>query len=157
MKITTPHWIALGVLTAILAAGAFKVIVLGSTEKANDGRTAILLDASERQLILGEMRGLLETTQTIVAALAEDDLATVERAARLVGMDATTTVDVRLRAKLPLAFKQLGFGTHQAFDEIADMAKSGTASKNIQQKLAATMSNCVACHASFQLPEKIAR
>jgi len=157
MKSTTPHWIAIGVLTAMLAAGAYKVIVVGSTAKANDGRTAVLLDTNERQMILGEMRGLLETTQTIVAALAEDDLATVERAARSLGMDATTTVDVSLRAKLPLAFKKLGFGAHQAFDEIADMAKSGTPSKNIQQKLATTMGNCVACHATFQLPEKITR
>jgi len=32
------------------------------------------------------------------------------------------------------------------------MAKTGKPVKAIQQKLAATMNNCIACHASYQLP-----
>jgi len=76
----------------------------------------------------------------------------VERAARGVGSAALTTMDFTLSAKLPLGFKKLGFGTHYAFDEIADMAKAGKPVKAIQNKLAATMNNCIACHASYQLP-----
>ncbi|PIP02151.1 MAG: hypothetical protein COW18_06510 [Zetaproteobacteria bacterium CG12_big_fil_rev_8_21_14_0_65_54_13] len=152
MKTTTPHWIAISLLTSVLIFGALKVIVLGNTEKAEDGRTAVILEPAERQAVLGEMRVLLETTQTIVEALANDDLAAVEAAARPIGSAAIATVDFRLRAKLPLAFKQLGFGTHYAFDDIANMAKEGKPAKAIQQKLAATMDNCIACHASFQLP-----
>ncbi|NWF37820.1 hypothetical protein F3F96_01510 [Mariprofundus sp. NF] len=153
MKKTTPHWIAIGLLVTILAVGAFKVIVLGSTEKAEDGRTAVILEPAERLAVLDEMRLLLETTQAVVEALANDDLAAVEAAARPIGSAAIATVDFRLRAKLPLEFKKLGFGTHYAFDEIADMAKAGEPSKAIQRKLAETMNNCIACHASFQLPE----
>ncbi|MDQ7010855.1 MAG: hypothetical protein Q9M29_03445, partial [Mariprofundaceae bacterium] len=100
----------------------------------------------------GEMRVLLETTQAIVQALANDDLATVEQSARSVGSAAIKTMDFKLRAKLPLEFKKLGFGTHYAFDEIADLAKAGKPVKEVQQKVAATMNNCIACHASFQLP-----
>ncbi|MDQ6988092.1 MAG: hypothetical protein Q9M25_09840 [Mariprofundaceae bacterium] len=154
MKKTTPHWIAIALLSATLLAIGFKFIVLGSTAKADDGRTAVLLTPSERQAVLGEMRVLLETTQTIVEALANDDLATVDQAARAVGSAAVTTMDFTLRAKLPLAFKKLGFGTHYAFDDIADMAKAGEPVKKIQIKLAATMNNCIACHASYQLPDK---
>lgn len=152
MKKTTPHWIAIVVLLAVLVSGALKVIVIGNTEKAADGRTAVILEPAEREAVLGEMRLLLETTQTIVAALANDDLAAVEAAARPIGSAAIATVDFRLRAKLPLEFKQLGFGTHYAFDDIANMAKEGKPAKEIQQKLAETMNNCIACHSSFQLP-----
>ena len=154
MKNTTPHWIAIGVLLALLAGGAFKVIVLGNTAKAEDGRTAILLEPAERLAVLDEMRLLLETTQTIVEALANDDLAAVEAAARPIGSAAIATVDFRLKAKLPLGFKKLGFGTHYAFDDIANMAAEGKPAKAIQIKLAETMNNCIACHSAFQLPEK---
>jgi len=154
MKTTTPHWIAIGILVTVLVAGAFKVIVLGNTEKAEDGRTAVILEPVERQAVLEEMRLLLETTQTVVEALANDDLVAVEAAARPIGSAAIATVDFRLRAKLPLEFKKLGFGTHYAFDDIANMAQAGEPAKKIQLKLVETMNNCIACHASFQLPEK---
>ncbi|MDQ6956138.1 MAG: hypothetical protein Q9M21_02970 [Mariprofundaceae bacterium] len=154
MKTTTPHWIAIGILSVILVAIGFKFIVLGSTAQGDDGRTAVLLEPAERQAVLGEMRVLLETTQEIVEALANDDLTSVESSARSVGSAAITTMDFTLRAKLPLAFKKLGFGTHYAFDDIADMAKAGKPSKDIQLKLADTMNNCIACHASYQLPSK---
>jgi len=152
MKSTTPHWIAIGLLTMILLGIGVKFVVLGSTAQGDDGRTVVVLNAAERQAVLGEMRLLLETTQTIVEALANDDLPAVEQAARSVGSAAVGTVDFTLRAKLPLAFKKLGFGTHYAFEEIADMAKEGKPVKAIQQKLAGTMNNCVACHAMYQLP-----
>lgn len=152
MRNTIPHWIAIAILSAILVAIGFKFIVVGSTSKADDGRTAVLLEPAERQAVLGEMRTLLETMQVIVEALANDDLFAVEKAARGVGSAALTTMDFTLRAKLPLAFKKLGFGTHYAFDEIADMAKDGKPINEIQKKLAATMNNCIACHAGYQLP-----
>jgi len=154
MKQTTPHWIAIGLLVTILAGGVFKILVLDDMEKSNDGRTAVILESAERQGVLVEMRMLLETMQTLVAALADDDLASVEAVARPLGSSTIGTVDSRLRDKLPLKFKVLGFDTHYAFDDIANMAKEGKPSKAIQKKLAETMSNCIECHASFQLPEK---
>lgn len=153
MKKTTPHWIAIALLSALLVGVAYKFVVLGSTAKAEDGRTAVILEPSERQAVLEEMRMLLETSQTVIEALANNDLRAVEAAARPIGSAAIATVDFRLRAKLPLEFKKLGFGTHYAFDEIADMARDGVSTQKIQLKLAETMNNCIACHAAFQLPE----
>jgi len=152
MNNTTPHWIAIVILALLLVGIVFKFVVLGSTAKGDDGRTAVILEPAERQSVLKEMRLLLETSQVIVAALAEGDLAAVEAAARPVGKAAVATVDFRLRTKLPLGFKQLGFGTHYAFDDIADMAKKRETANLIQKKLAETMNNCIACHASYQLP-----
>ncbi|MDQ6964341.1 MAG: hypothetical protein Q9M13_05415 [Mariprofundales bacterium] len=154
MKTTTPHWIAIGVLSTTLLATGFKFIVMGSTAPANDGRTAVLLEPAERGAVLGEMRILLETTQSIIEALASNDMTTVEKAAHSVGSTAIQTMDFTLRAKLPLEFKKLGFATHYAFDDIADMAKNNRYAQEIQHKLAATMNNCIACHASYQLPTK---
>lgn len=151
MKTTTPYWIVIGMLSVLLLGVAFKFVVLGSTEKGDDGRTAVMLEPAERRAVLAEMRALLESTQGIVEALAVNDLAAVEAAARPAGSAAIATVDFRLRAKLPLAFKQLGFGTHHAFDDIADMAHRGEPTAKIQKKLADTMNNCIACHASYQL------
>ena len=152
MTSTKPHWIAITILSLLLVAIGIKFVVLGNTEKGDDGRTAVILEPAERQAVLGEMRILLETTQTIVEALANEDLAIVEESARAVGKAAISTMDFKLRAKLPLDFKKLGFGTHYAFDDIADMAKAKAPVKQIQIKLADTMNNCIACHASFQLP-----
>lgn len=152
MKKTTPHWIAIGVLLAAIAGIGFKVIVLGNTAPGDDGRTAVILEPAERQAVLEEMRLLLETSQIIVEALANEDLAAVEKAATPLGSGAIATVDFALRAKLPIEFKKLGFGTHYAFDDIAKMAKEGKPAKEIQLLFANTMNNCIACHAMYQLP-----
>ena len=153
MKKTTPHWIAIGILIAVIGAIGVKFIVLGSTEQGDDGRTAVILEPAERQAVLGEMRLLLETSQAIVEALANNDLKAVEDAATPLGSGAIGTVDFALRAKLPLEFKKLGFGTHYAFDDIAKMANEGKPAKEIQLVFAKTMNNCIACHAMYQLPE----
>jgi len=153
MKKTTPHWIAIALLLTIIVGIGVKVIVLGSTAESEDGRTAVILTTSERQAVLGEMRQLLEASQVIVEALANEDLKAVEEAATPLGSGAIATVDFALRAKLPIEFKKLGFGTHYAMDDIAKMAREGKPVKAIQLKFAETMNNCIACHAMYQLPE----
>jgi len=145
-------WAIIIALLSVIIAFAVKFIVLGSTDTATDGRTQVLLTTSERAQVLGEMRHLLESTQQIVEGLSENNMDKVREAASAVGMQATSTMDVTLKAKLPMDFKQLGFATHQAFDDIAAMADKKLAVQTIQAKLAATMNQCVACHSSFQLP-----
>ena len=153
MKSTTPHWIAIAVLLAVIVGIGVKFVVIGSTAEGDDGRTAVVLTTGERQAVLGEMRMLLEASQSIVEALANDDLVTVEKTARPLGASAIATVDFALRAKLPIEFKKLGFGTHYAMDDIANMAQEKKPAKEIQLKLAETMNNCIACHAMYQLPQ----
>jgi len=152
MKNTTPHWIAIGLLLAVIAGIGYKFIIVGSAMQGEEGRTAVVLTPGERQAVLGEMRMLLETSQVIVEALANEDLAAVEAAARPLGSGAIATVDFALRAKLPIEFKKLGFGTHYAFDDIANMAKEGKPAKEIQLVFANTMNNCIACHSMYELP-----
>jgi predicted membrane-bound mannosyltransferase len=152
MKNTTPHWVAIALLLAIIAGIGIKFMVLGSTGKGKDGRTAVLLTQTERQQVLAEMRMLLEANQQIVEALANDDRKAIQSATQPVGSSAVATMDVRLKAKLPFEFKKLGFATHDAFDAMGSMAAEGRPMKEIQIKLATTMNNCIACHAAYQLP-----
>jgi len=154
MKETIPHWIAIGILSIIILAAGIKFVVIGNTTQGDDGRTAVILEPTEKDAVLGEMRGLLEATQMIMEALANDDLKGVEAAATPLGSGAIATVDFALRAKLPLEFKKLGFGTHYAFDDIAKMAKEGKPAKAIQLKYVDMMNNCIACHAMYQLQSK---
>lgn len=155
MKNTTPHWIAIGILVILIVSIGFKMFVLGNTTQGDDGRIAVVLEAAEKKAVLGEMRVLLEATQTIVEALAHEDLKAVAAAAAPLGSSAIATVDFQLRAKLPLAFKKLGFGTHYAFDDIVKMANEGKPAKEIQLKYVAVMNNCIACHAMYQLKTKV--
>lgn len=151
MTSTRPHWMAIGALTLALLA-----MILWhfspETQTMADGRTAVYLSSDERQMVLGEMRHLLMASQEVIKGLAENDLLAVEQAALKVGTKAITTVDMKLAPKLPAAFRKLGFGTHGAFDEIAQMAKAKQPVQSIQLQLVKTMNNCIACHAAYQLP-----
>jgi len=147
-------WSIILLLLIFIAGIAFKMLVVGHTSAGNinDERTQIHLTISERTAVLSEMRQLLFATQNIIAALATRDMQHVAKEASLVGMQATSTMDMRLMAKLPLEFKKMGMSTHKAFDEIAIMARQNIAADKIQLKLVDTMNNCISCHATFQFP-----
>ena len=104
MKKTTPHWIAIAILSLTLTA-LIGFLFIGSTQSMDDGRTAIYLSSGDRDRVLTEMRALLVATQEVVKGLAEDDLKTVEKAALNVGSQAISTADMKLAPKLPKGFK----------------------------------------------------
>jgi hypothetical protein len=78
--------------------------VRGNTTSGTDNRTAVILQASERDLVLGEMRALLTATQGILVGLNANDMPQVAKAARSAGMAAAVDVNPALMAKLPLSF-----------------------------------------------------
>jgi hypothetical protein len=140
--------IGLWVVSAAVAAVFF---VRGQTRLASDGRTAVLLAPDERDLVLSEMRGLLASVQGIVEALNAGDMKRVGEAARDSGMAAAADVNPALMAKLPLEFKELGFGMHRRFDELAAAADSGASREQVLGSLSAQLSTCVGCHAGYRL------
>lgn len=125
--------------------------VRGNTVAGEDNRTAIVLAAGERALILSEMRGLLAGAYNILDGLSRNDAKQVAQAARAVGMASAADVNPALMAKLPLPFKKLGMSVHQAMDDLALAAESGKGAPELQSMLTETLSRCVACHASWQL------
>lgn len=141
--------IALWLVTIAIAATFF---IRGQTTAAPDGRTSVLLESGERDLVLGEMRHLLEGVQGIVAGVAASDAKAVVAAARAVGVDAAADVNPGLMAKLPLDFKQRGMTVHGGFDELAMAVEQGKADNNaVLLQLAEQLHRCVACHAMYRL------
>lgn len=152
MNYRTLASVSLGLWIATVAAAVF-LFTHGQTASMADGRQAILLTEGERNLVLAEMRGMLESVQGVVEGIAQRDMKRVAVAARLSGTASTQQVPVSLMAKLPLAFKQMGQVTHRDFDEIALRAEGGEPEEMLLERLGERLKNCIACHATFRLPE----
>lgn len=143
-------WIVVAVLVLLLAAVTYKFVIQGQVTDSADGRTAILLEGNERDLVLFEMRVFLESVQLITSGISENDMTRVANAARQSGSNAQMAVPGSLVGKLPLAFKKLGFDTHARFDELAlDAEQLGDRDHALAQ-LNAILMNCVACHATYR-------
>jgi len=143
-------WATVVILALISTGITYKFVFQGDVTESNDGRTAILLDKNERDLVLSEMRVFLESLQQITSGITNDDMQLVAASARKSGMAAQTEVPGSLVGKLPLSFKQLGFDTHTKFDELAlDAEQLGDRDHTLSQ-INALLNNCVACHATYR-------
>lgn len=150
MNSRTISLVAIALWVIVVAAFGYRFIV-GSTAPASDGRTAILLAEAERDAILTEMRHMLETVQSITAALARNDVQGAAEAAHHSGAAAAADLDPALMTKLPLEFKQLGMNVHAEFDRMAGMAGPDVTSASLLDALATQLSSCVACHETYKL------
>ena len=78
MKSNKLAQIALLLWLATVAVFAW-FFIRGNTAAGNDGRTAVVLQAGERNLILSEMRGLLAATQGILDGANNGDMSASAR------------------------------------------------------------------------------
>ncbi|MCW8905124.1 hypothetical protein [Sedimenticola sp.] len=143
-----------GSLTALLLVAAFfgyKFVYQGDTVTMSDGRLAIQLNSSERDLVLAEMRAFVDTLQAITQGIAREDLAQAAGAARNAGMAAQSGVPVSLAGKLPMEFKKLGLDTHRKFDQLALDAEQMEDPSHTLTQLSKLMQNCVGCHATYRI------
>jgi hypothetical protein len=140
--------ILLWVVTVAVFAWFF---VRGNTVPGSDNRTAVVLAAGERELILSEMRNLLGGVQGILDGINHGDMKQTSSTARAIGMASAADVNPALMAKLPMPFKQLGMSVHHDMDDLAQAAESGKPAVELQTMLTNTLSKCIACHASWQL------
>jgi hypothetical protein len=145
------YWVIIGLLLLTIVGLVFKFVVLGTTEVAEDGRQAVVLDPSERALVLNEMRQFLSAVQVVLEAADRGDTAAIVKATRPLGMVATQEVPATLAAKLPLEFKTLGHGVHADFDRIAMDAEALADARHSLQQMNEVMKKCVACHAMYQI------
>ena len=120
---------------------------------AVDARERIVLPAPARNVVLAEMRVMLESISGIVAALSEGDMAAAAQAARASGMVAAVDVDPAVRELLPAAFFELGMATHQGFDALADQLEQPVDEQTALAELGTLMRKCVACHATYRADE----
>lgn len=122
--------------------------VSGSTVVGTDGREAIELDPGERDFILAEMRGFLVAIQEIIAAVNEGDMEAIKKTTYGVGHAEVEGVPPETMLKLPLAFKQLGFSTHDGFDEIGLASEIGP--EAVLEGLEDNLSKCISCHEGYR-------
>ncbi|MGE5337886.1 MAG: hypothetical protein ACM3PU_08650 [Gemmatimonadota bacterium] len=138
-------------LLLVIAAMAYKFIVAGSVQKAEDGRVAILLEPGERDFALREMRGFVAGLQKIADGLSRNDMKAVADAARAMGMGVAHDAPLALVGKLPLEFKTLGFSVHRDFDGIAADAETVGDPKHTLAQISGVLQKCVACHNTYQI------
>ena len=121
------------------------------SEPSSDPRQKLVLARAERGKVLAEMRQMLGSVSGILHGLVTNDMAAIEKAARISGME--KAADPQLKKKLPEAFLRLGMQTHKAFDELADQAKPGGTREDALKRLAVLSNNCVGCHAAYRIDE----
>ncbi len=143
-------WIINALLVVAIVVMTYVFIFKGSVEQSDDGRTAILVTAGERDYILEEMRGFLEAVESITSNLADSDKKALVEAARKEGMT-NMSVPAALLGKLPLEFKTLGIETHKLFDVLAEGVEAGDNDKAILTKLSDVLTNCTTCHSGYRL------
>jgi hypothetical protein len=138
------------VLATALLAGAASA---QPPSPAPDARQRVVLPAAARDMVLAEMRRMLESVSAILQGVVAGDLAAIETAARASGMVMAVDVDPRLMSALPVPFRELGMQTHRGFDALADRLKGGGTRDDALRGLAQITNNCVACHAIYRLDE----
>lgn len=123
------------------------------TPKADavDQRLLIQFDEVQRAYFLKDMRTLFSGTQAILGALANEDMQTVAKTARSLGLGMTHDVKSKYHGAIPKAMMHMGMAMHRTFDDIARDAESIRDSKHTLQQLSSTMAQCSACHASYQI------
>lgn len=116
-----------------------------------DNQQTLTLNEAQRSHVLEEMRALLSGTRDILAALSADDMASVSRYARPLGLGMAHKAEDHLKSILPREFMQLGTSLHQDFDLIAADAESKKDPKLTLRQLSDAMAKCVACHDAYQI------
>lgn len=116
-----------------------------------DSRQILVLSEAQRGHVLEEMRALLSGTRNILAALSTDDMASVSKHARPLGLGMAHKAEDHLKGVLPKEFMQLGMSLHQDFDQIAVDAESKKDPKLTLRQLSDAMARCVACHDAYQI------
>ena len=144
-------WTVSSLLLVAVGAMLYLFVIKGSVAASDDGRTAVTLSAGERDLVLTEMRGFLESVQAITMGVVKKDMKSVYENAHKVGMVNAGEVPASLMGKLPLEFKKLGMATHRAFDDLAMEAQDIGDPQIVLSKLGKLMNNCTTCHASYRL------
>ena len=144
-------WILLGAAVIATIVAIMMIAPGNKTTIASDGREVIWLEPQQRNLVLTEMRAFVVSLRDINEALGTDDSALFQKAALTVGLKAQQGVPLDMMKALPLPFKKLGMDTHKKFDDLAANAGQGAGKEELLTELSQLMSNCIACHAAYQL------
>ena len=116
-----------------------------------DSRSEIKMTKENREYVMAEMRGFLESVQKINDGIAKNDPNMVAGVGEQSGACKINTIPQGLVRSLPYEFKQMGFHTHELFDVMSKMAKQKYDRQEIQVKMNELLNNCVACHQTYKI------
>ncbi len=136
-----------------MAVGAY-FFIFGKTTSSPDGRSAIILTADEKNMVLHEMRVILGAVNGVLKAVAKDDMKAAAVSARTAGMIMAVDGDPGLVAKLPAEFKTLGMSLHGDFDHLAGDIDAGLSREQVIERLGTITDKCVACHSGYRISER---
>lgn len=142
---------ALGLWIVTLGVFAF-MFVKGNTKLSTDNRRSIQLAPAEKDVVLGEMRQVLQALNGTLKALGEDNFKEASIAASKAGKGMAVDINPVIMAKLPLEFKNLGMSMHGDFDQLSVDLSAGLDGKKAIQRLGVITNKCIACHATYRLP-----
>lgn len=143
---------ALGAL-AIVAAGVLGAACGRPREAPSaDSRTAVPLNAEQRDAVLGEMRTMLGSVDGVLRGTVTWDTAGIRAAA--VKSGSAAAADPALERILPEQWLQLAMRTHHGFDSLAARIGPGANRDTILARLAVITPECVSCHAMYRLPQR---
>lgn len=142
---------AVAIITAMTLGAAPRLVTAQGGDPAVDTRQRVEIPQAQRNEILAEMRGMLESLRAILFGLAMGDLAAVRKAAEASSVAATANPE--LDRRLPKGFLQFRFQTHEGFDSLAAETRAGSTQTLLLTKVAAITNNCVGCHQAFRVVE----
>lgn len=155
------RWITTAALTVLLIVFAFSTATASETFEPGvapplDTREVLYLTISQREAILHEMRGLLESLNGVIQGISQGDRATAAKAARESGIAHAVDLAPGLKENLPARFKEIGVATHKGFDALAAAIDDGANQEAIIEQLANVSTNCVACHHIYRTACRLA-
>ena len=142
-------------LVILSILGLASLITVGTvfSQSSTDNRQRIELSAPHRDMVLKEMRTMLESIHGILSGIANDDTAAIIEAARKSGLVMAADMNPELSSQLPKDFLQLGMSTHKEFDVLAAAVEEGQTFEQTIQSLTGITGRCVGCHAVYRLDE----
>lgn len=138
------------ILIGVISFAAYKFTSDPNIATGVDDRTPVVLTSAEKAEVLHEMRGLLETVQSVLEAATSDNVADIPDIVRPFGMAAVEQESVTMAAKLPVEVITMGYDAHRAMDALGAMAENGASGTEIIETLAGAMVLCTTCHNSYQ-------
>lgn len=123
----------------------------GFAEEPADARQTLALSGSERDWVLGDMRGHLAAITAVVSALSQGDFETARKAATENGMIGLAYVPKTIPAKTSDIWKEWMRNLHMGFDAVADGLAKHETEQQVLRRVGGLMQNCVACHATYRI------
>lgn len=116
-----------------------------------DPRTAIVVPAAARAMLLEEMRVMLGSLSRFLTGASTGDTAMMRSAAEAAGLKAAVDVNPEVSRLLPAEFLEIGEGTHVAFDSLAALVSQGARQDVLLGRLSGILGRCVSCHSTYRL------